>query len=400
MGFKARLRIAQITFACHRRGGIERVVYELSKRFARDHEVHIFAGTCELGSEGVTFHKLPVIPWPWVVNHLSYFLKTRLALRREQACNQFDIVHVQGIPSLITSDVTTAHSVHCLGRDRQKALLSPCKRAWQYVKTADPIMRWMTSYNFNPARCRRIIAISQQVKRDVIATFGVSPDNVDVIYNGVDVDIFSPAQRKKIRPAVRSKLGYSLDATVALFVANEFQRKGLDILLKALSNIDHVQRPYLIVVGDTRDPVLTLSDCKQLAAELRITPWVRFLGAVEGVEDFFASADFFVLPTIYEPFGLVILEALASGLPVIFSRLAGAADIVKNGREALLIENPRNSNEIADKILTLIQNPILREQMGVAARKTALNYSWDNIADRTLACYKKVLLQRSMVRKK
>jgi len=396
MGNISRLRIAQITFACHRRGGIERVVYELSKRFARDHEVHIFAGTCELESEGVTFHKLSVIPWPWVVNHLSYFLMTRLALRREQARRPFDIVHVQGIPAAIYSDFTTAHSVHSVGTDHQKKIMPLRKKISRYIKSGEPVIMWLTGYNFQPGRCRHIIAISEQVKRDVVATFGMPSENIEVIHNGVDVELFSPARCHKVRSTMRSKLDLSPEATVAVFVANEFQRKGLDKLLKSLARIDHLQRPYLIVVGDTRDSILTLSDCKQLVTELGINPWVRFVGAVENVEDFFATADFFVLPTIYEAFGLVILEALASGLPAVFSRLAGASDIVEDGREALLIQNPRDQDEIAAKMLTLIRNPALRMRMGKAARETALKYSWDIIAERTLTLYRNFLSQCSV----
>jgi len=392
-----RLRVAQITFACHRRGGIERVVYELSKRLAGDHEVHIFAGSCELVAEGMTFHKLPVVPWPWVANHLGFFVATRWALRRAEADAPFDIVHVQGIPAAVASDVTTAHSVHCVGTDRQRALLPPMRRAWQYAKTADPVMRRMTSHNFRPGRCRRVIAISEQVKRDVVRSFGVAPANVEVIHNGVDVDAFSPARRGKARPAVRSRLGVYADATVALFVANEFQRKGLDLLLRGLARLEGADRPYLVVVGDTRDSVLTLADCQRLCRQMGIDRWVRFVGAVGGIEDFYAAADFFVLPTAYEPFGLVILEALASGLPVVFSRLAGAADIVENGREAFLIDNPRDPDEIAARMLPLARDSALRTRMGVAARQTALRYSWDRVTARTVACYETVLSQRGRV---
>jgi UDP-glucose:(heptosyl)LPS alpha-1,3-glucosyltransferase len=391
-----RLCIAQITFACHRRGGVERVVYELSRRLGRDHDVHIFAGSCELEAEGVTFHPLPVIPWPWVANHFGFFLGARRALRREQARRgEFDIVHVQGIPAWINADIATAHSVHCVGTDAQNALLPAWKRACRYARTADPLMRGITAYNFRPAHCRRVIAISEGVKRDVAAAFGMPPDHIEVVHNGVDLDTFSPARREKTRSAVRSRIGLAPEATVALFVGNEFQRKGLDVLLKALARLDPSIRPFLLVVGNPRDPVLTLAHCRQLAAELGIAPWTRFVGATAGVEDYFAASDFLVLPTIYEPFGLVILEALAAGLPAVFSRLAGASDIVRDGREALLIDHPTDPGEVAARMQPLAESAELRLRMGAAGRKTALSYSWDIIADRTLACYEEVLSERT-----
>lgn len=390
-----RLRIAQVTFACHRRGGVERVVYELSRRLGCDHDVHIFAGSCELEAAGVTFHPLPVIPWPWVANHLGFFLGARRALRREQARGgAFDIVHVQGIPAWIDADVVTAHSVHCVGTDAQNAFLPAWRRACRYVKTAAPLMRGMTAYNFRPDHCRCVIAISEQVKRDVMEAFGMPPDRIEVIHNGVDLDAFSPARRERARAEVRSRIGLAPEATVALFVGNEFQRKGLDVLLKALARLDHSLRPFLLVAGDTRDPVLTLAHCRRLAMELGIAPWTRFVGKAAEVEHCFAASDFLVLPTIYEPFGLVILEALAAGLPAVFSRLAGASDIVRDGREALLIDRPTDPDEVAARMRPLVESKKLRLQMGAAGRKTATNYSWDVIADRTLACFEKVLAGR------
>ena len=391
-----RLRIAQVTFACHRRGGVERVVYELSRRLGRDHDVHVFAGNCELEADGVTFHPLPVIPWPWVANHLGFFLGARRALRREQARGgAFEIVHVQGIPAWLDADVATAHSVHGVGTDAQNALLPAWKRACRYARTADPLMRGMTAYNFRPAHCRRVIAISERVKRDVAAAFGMPPDRIEVVPNGVDLETFSPARREKTRAAVRSRIGLAPEATVALFIGNEFQRKGLDVLLKALPRLDPSIRPFLLVVGDPRDPALTLAHCRRLAAELGIAPWTRFVGATAEVEDYFAASDFLTLPTIYEPFGLVILEALAAGLPAVFSRLAGAGDIVRHGREALLIDHPTDPGEVAARMRPLAESAELRLRMGAAGRKTALNYSWDVIAERTMACYEKVLSERS-----
>jgi len=380
-----RLRIAQITSACHPRGGIQRVVYELSKRLARDHDVHIFAGSCELQAEGVTFHKLPVVPWPWVVKHLGYFLTTRWALLREQARAPFDIVHVQGIPSAVESDVTTAHSVHCVGTNAQKEHMPRGERIARYVKTMEPLMMWLTSYNFYPDRCKRVIAISEHVKRDVVNTFGMAPENVDVTHNGVDVEAFF----------VRSKLGLQADQVTALFVAHDFKWRGLGVLIKALARLAPEERPYLIVVGYGRDPLLSLVECKRLCAESGVAQWIRFVGAVENVEDYLAAGDFFVLPTVYEAFGIAILEALASGLPVIFSRLAGATDIVADGREALLIEDPTDPCEVAAGIRVLADSAPLRARMGAAARETALNYSWDLVTQRTLNCYETLLSRRA-----
>jgi glycosyltransferase involved in cell wall biosynthesis len=382
-----RLRIALVTSGCNRRGGIERVVYELALRFARNHDVHIYAGACELETSGAFFHRLPIIRWPWVANHLGFFLIARAAVFRDHRQKPFDIIHVQGIPAAIKSNFVTAHSVHSIGLRQQRLRQPRHLRFWYGFRAMDPVMKWLTGYNFYPARCDRAIAISNRVRDDLITTFGMPPERIDVIYNGVDIEAFSPAHREQVRSQMREQLRLNAGDAAAIFVANEFQRKGLDVLLHALGRMKAGIRPRLIVVGDTQDPALTLDDCKSMARSLGIADRVRFVGASDRVQDYFAAADFMVLPTLYEPFGLVILEAFAGGIPAVFSRCAGASEIVREGREAFLIDDPADVEEVASRMLPLACNPELRRAMGRAARETAVNYSWDAIAQSTIDCY-------------
>jgi len=386
-----RLRIAQVTFACHRRGGIERVVYELSRRLAREHEVHVFAGSCELEDGAVIFHKVPVLRWPWALSHLAYFVTTARALRRSEARAPFDIIHVQGVPSAVASHVTTAHSVHCRATQRQKRFLPAYQRAWRYAKTLEPLVMWLTGYNFRPRRCRRVIAISRHVKDDVVVAFGMPPERVEVIPNGVDVEEFTPVGSAAERRDLRRRLCLDPDRVIALFVANDFKWKGLDTLIRSLARIAPERRPLLLVVGDSRDSILTRRQCERLARQEGVAAEVRFIGAVSDVAPCYRAADFFVLPTVSEPFGIAILEALACGLPAVFSRLAGAADIVEDGREAVLLDDPTDPEELAGKMAALAGDGARREGMGRAARAASLRYSWDAIAERTLACYAGVL---------
>lgn len=393
------MRIAQVTFACNKRGGIERVVFELSRRLARSHEVHIFAGACELEQDGIVFHRVPTLRWPWAFNLLGYFITTARAVARLGARSPFDIVHVQGVPSALASDVTTAHSVHCRGTARQKEFLSAWQRGWRYVKTVEPLVMWLTGYNFRPSRCRRVIAISRRVRDEVSDAFGMPPERIEVIPNGVDIEEFRPVESEEAQRDLRARLGLPAGRVVALFVANDFKWKGLDTLLVALSRMERKARPLLLVAGDSRDSILSLRRCRSIAGCLGLTGDVRFLGAVTDPAACYRAADFFVLPTVYDAFGIAILEALSSGLPAIFSRLAGASDIVQHARDAMLLDDPTDPVELAFRMGQLASSAGLRREIGRAARATALRYSWDRIADLTLECYAEVLSEKATERR-
>jgi glycosyltransferase involved in cell wall biosynthesis len=142
----------------------------------------------------------------------------------------------------------------------------------------------------------------------------------------------------------------------------------------------------LLVVGtDNPDPYVSL------ARTLGIKNQVYFLGPWQDMSRVYAASDIFVFPTKLEPFGLVITEAMASGLPVITSRLAGAAELIKDGETGLLLKDPTNPGELQDKIFKLIRDIDYRHKLGVNAAAFIQNYSWDRIADQTWTCYWQVI---------
>jgi glycosyltransferase involved in cell wall biosynthesis len=130
----------------------------------------------------------------------------------------------------------------------------------------------------------------------------------------------------------------------------------------------------------------------KLAADLRVKDRIIFTGFVKNINSYFAASDIFVFPTTYEPFGLVITEALASGLPVVTSKLAGASELITDGYDGMLLSNPKASREIAEKIILLVEDEKLRRVMGSNARKTAEKYSWGEVARRTLEVYKGLMI--------
>ena len=122
---------------------------------------------------------------------------------------------------------------------------------------------------------------------------------------------------------------------------------------------------------------------------------VIFAGQTREVGRYYAAGDVYLLPSLYEPFGLSILEAMASGLPVLVSRDSGAAELISDGVDGLLIQEPRDVTELSAKLGALLKDAHLRTRLGRQARRTALQYPWDRVARETEEVYERVLLQKA-----
>jgi glycosyltransferase involved in cell wall biosynthesis len=123
-------------------------------------------------------------------------------------------------------------------------------------------------------------------------------------------------------------------------------------------------------------------------AELGIE--VRFLGTYRDMARIYGTSDVCVLPTLHEPFGLPVLEAMACGVPVIVSRCAGVAEVISDGSDGMLLEDPTDVQELAAKLRRLVSERKLRDELGVCAAETAKRYPWEAIAEKVEMLYRKV----------
>jgi UDP-glucose:(heptosyl)LPS alpha-1,3-glucosyltransferase len=196
---------------------------------------------------------------------------------------------------------------------------------------------------FAPGGYRRIIALTERIRDEVIDAYRVPASDIVVHPQGFDPAQFSAARRRELRAAARARHGYADSDRVVAFVANELERKGFDTLVAALARLDDTTR--LLVVGrvDARR-------ARAVAARAGVAGRVDLAGSSQDVAVQLAAADAFALPTRYEPWGLVIVEALASGLPVVTSRLAGAAVAVADGRTGRLLDDPDDVDALADAL--------------------------------------------------
>ncbi len=210
-----------------------------------------------------------------------------------------------------------------------------------------------------------IIAISEAVKESLRGAY----EDVRVIYNGTDLSSFRPAGN---REALRQSLGLGSEDIAICIVGRLTPWKGHRELLRAFSRVAG-KRPAakLLVVGEVAFWEDTYeAELKELAGTLGIAPRVAWLGFRKDVPDILAAADVFALPSHDEPFGRVIVEAMACEKPVVATRSGGAPEIVVDGETGILV-SVGNEDELAAALLRLAEDGGLRRQMGRAARTRA-----------------------------
>ena len=373
------MKIAFVVHDYRRREGHSRYVVELATRFAREHEVHVFANEIEEEeNRAIHFHHVPAWRPNALASILSFALSATFAVR-----GRFDIIHNQGLCGL-RGNVFTAHI---------------CNRAWHRALEAASgslsAKEWISGTTlsvlehlfYRSARKSRIIAVSERIAGDLRREYGCQAP-ISVVYHGVDRNTFRPARENPVRAAVRAECGLLPEETAFLFVGD--MRKGGRQSIRALAKL--AQGKLLFV---SRSPVETY---RALASELGISERVRFLGVTGQVQRYYAAADALVLPSHYDSFGMVVTEAMASALPVIVSRQAGASELIQPGINGLLLENFADWEALAANMRLLASDPALAVRLGAAARRTAENYSWDVTAAQTMRVYEQLLEQNVSAR--
>lgn len=375
----SRLRIALVANHIHFRGGMERYCAELATALCDDHDVHLF--TCEADDvprDKVTVHPVRTVQKPFLALFAQFYRQTSRMIRLED----YDIVHTIGGITARQNVVTAQY----------------CQAAWGDALRREPgagegitayhrLMWRLTGYferrAFTSPDTRGISANSRQTGSDLVTFYGADPAKIQVIYNGVDAGCFTP-ENARFRGEIRRRYGVADDAVVVLFVG-EYRRKGLATVIRSLGRIPD-GRVHLLAVGRG-----DIGHYQGLAAQAGVDARVTFAGPARDIERVFGAADLFAFPTYYEPFGMVITEAMASGLPVVTSRRAGAAEMITEGVSGLLLDRPGDAGELARRLTPLLSDEALRKDMGARARTAASAYDWPKVAGDTLRLYYKSL---------
>ena len=233
------------------------------------------------------------------------------------------------------------------------------------------------------ASADRIVVSTTHEERALQRLYHVAKEKVDVISPGVDLSTFHPASQKD----ARERLGLNGDRTL-LYVGRIEPIKGLEVLLRTMASIGEPHNVRLLVIGGGTEPDPETERLKHLIRELFIDEQVDFLGSLDHdlLPLYYQAADVMVVPSYYESFGLVALEAMACGTPVVAARVGGLQTMIKDSRNGYLV--PWHcADAFADRLEVLLANETLRRSMGEAARNYAQSVGWDRTAALTAEVY-------------
>ncbi len=377
-------------------GGVERYTADLARVFVEmGHEVHLFCHKRKgVTDERIVFHHVPAIGfWSplkiWSFALVSFFL---LKKRREE----FDIIH--GFGKTFFQDVLRlgggSHFDYM-----KRSYPSMNNRFCRLLVILNPrhlfnlLLEWVM---FRTRGTKRKVCNSNMCKMEYMARYGVPESGIDVIYNGVDSERFSPINKRLSREKVLNHTGLIMqnimgDEIFILFVGSGFRRKGLKHAIESLAFIDKKINVHLLVAGRGN-----FDGYGKMAENLGVRNMVTYLGAVDNVKELYDACDIFLFPTEYDAFPNVCLEAMAMVLPIIVSRSCGAAEIIEDGVDGIIIDYPIDPKEIAVKIAELSDKEE-RGRMGMAARDKVLDYSVKANAENTLKLYGEVLKQTQVI---
>lgn len=345
-------------------GGGERFAAELTGRLASDgrFDIHVFANKWAEGrSSGVTFHKVPTVGFPRFLRPLSF------AHFAAKATVGFDLVHSH--ERLIGADIYSVHCVPHAGwvRDVRR------KKESLFDKAVISVERRMMSTGGNAL----FLPVSTLAIDAFRAEYGSLPGTWRPLHPGVDVKRFSSVSRPECRKEVRGRHNMDDDDFIVLFVGMNFEVKGLSTMIRALAlaRKKSEERIRLLVVGRGDERKYS-----EMAEEAGVGDSVVFAGTrSEGLERYYRASDCLMMLSTFDTFGMVVLEAMASSLPVVVSSGVGAKDLVKEGANGFVISDPLDAEAAAERLLRLLDRK-KRDEMGSNALKTALENDWDSLA--------------------
>jgi glycosyltransferase involved in cell wall biosynthesis len=364
--------LAFIAQAVHRRGGQERAAAEVLSRLARRVAITVIARECDLGGAPVQWLPVSSPSRPALLRAWAFARAARVAERRAKCTVANSIGAAAG-----EADVITAQFCHAAFTARYGGIRGGggARAMWQRMAQGRFVAHERRAYASR--RLRRVIAVSRGAARELAEHYGVSPDRITVIPNGVDHAVFRPAADAAAKHALRGRLHLPRDAFLALFVGGDWERKGVRDAVDAVSSLADV---HLVIVGRGNGEALRRHAARAGAGER-----LHVAGATREPEAWYAACDAFIFPSRYEAFSLVTLEAAASGLPIICHRINGTEELVTDGENGWLV--PFGADALRERLALLRDDAALRARMSAAAVRSSLRYDWDRIADEQLAVF-------------
>ena len=367
-----KIALAIENFSKHK-GGAESYAVSLASTLVESGwETHLFGKNWDGEPSAAIFHriKIPKLLPSWA-KMILFALKHKQMVKSQA----FDVI--LGFGNTLYMNVYQSHGgVHRFSTARKlytekNKILRSTKRLLIVFSLKYKVRNWIESAPFRLYPKPKIIAISLMIKEDFISFYRINEKEIKVIYNGIDTAKYNKGLKEHLKSSLRQRLGISDNDVAFLFISYDLKKKGIMPLIEAAAKLKKLNftRFKVVVVGE-RPYSLLLKQVKRLHLEDTII----FTGPTKTPEDYYANCDVFVLPTFYDACSLVVLEAMACGLPAITTTYNGVAGIITNKKDGYIISHPPHSEELAEAMKALMVHERLKN-MSIEASITGKKYS-------------------------
>lgn len=379
VGRSARPRVTLVAHDVHDGGGMERTFAELIRRGHEEVDFTVVSGTLANDLRPLAaWRRLRIPRRPFPLKFLTFYVAAGLALARQRE----GLVHAMGaiVPNRI--DLASVHLCHAAFRAvRRRLPSSPISRLGRLnTSISSALSVGAERCSYRRARVRTLATVSSGLLQELARHYPGVPTALTP--NGVDFGRFTPDATA--RRQVRAEEGARADDVVALFVGGNWGLKGLRIAVDALALLPNDTPQVVLWVVGRGDEARMGEAARAAGLEGR----VRFLGTRSDVHRLYTAADLLVLPSSYESFSLVALEAAASGIPLVATDAGVMGEIIGNGDGGVLVRP--DSGDVAAALRDLAGDPALRARLGATARRRVSSYTWDRSVETVLDLYRRL----------
>jgi len=356
-------------------GGVEAYLKGLAEGLRAEGHRVVLLGTAEWPSEA----------WPGgeiircSSKKLGRYAKEVTGIRRGSVICFDLILSVEKVPGCDL--YRTDEGIHAAWLDQRSKYLSPWAHFFQRISPKHMEKLRFEKKLFAPQATRRVISISQKISREISEYYGYPATKISLIRNGISQRELPSLLEKH---ESRGKLGIGLDEKIVLFVGTGWERKGLSFAIRA---VEKIQNSHIKLLVAGKGPERRFA-----------SPFVRFLGPVKDMAMVYAAADLFILPTIFDPFPLAGLEALAAGLPVVTTTANGLSEVITSGVHGEVIEEPSDIVALSDSIikwLKIVEAPGQGAQARSLCASLAAQFTLERNLSETLALIHEIIAEKT-----
>jgi UDP-glucose:(heptosyl)LPS alpha-1,3-glucosyltransferase len=357
-------------------GGAEQFASELTPRLCvhKDYNFHVFANRWQKSDAPITFHQIPIISFPKFLTTLSFAYFVQRRINR----NNFSLVHSH--ERIFAADIFTLHGIphrYWVHNVRRKQM-----------SLYDLATDWVEKKLVYESNCKKFIAVSNLTKDIFLKEYKVDSEKVTVINPGVNLNDYAAKDKELCLTEIRKEYGFSSGEPVILFASMNFEIKGLDAVLLALTRLKARRKNFKLIVAGKGN----IRKYFQMARKTQIADSVVFTGSLnkEKLIQLYLAGDIYIMLSKFDTFGMVVLEAMAAGLPVIISGNVGAKDLVREGENGFVVNDTSDADYVAAKIEVLLDENI-RSSMAREALATAAQNTWAQVTAKYSEIYASVL---------